>query len=192
MACTPSPLAKQILAEATAIAPGRSKASDGICGDASHQARASYHNRGDAVDTTDDPRGGFPADVYAEQVRQRCESGAETRVDQIISEGRIATSRRQFGLVGRRWQWRPYSGANAHRSHVHYSLNTRTAGPKFFPSGDWFDMATEAQLEKAVRKVLNEGTGKGQTNWAKTNQAILAGVQQCVNLLTKIAKKIGA
>ena len=194
MACTPSPLARQILAEANRIAPNRDHASDGICGDAAHQTRRSYHNSGDAADTTHDPAGGFDAHAWAERVRSRAESGAETRVDQIISNGRIATSARQYGLVGRRWQWRKYTGTNPHTKHVHYSLNTRPAGGRFFvfPNWDWFEMATEKQLEDAVRKVLNEGTGKGQTNWARTNQAILAGVQQCVNLLTRIVKKVDA
>lgn len=132
MACVPSPLAKQILAEASEIAPGRSRASDGICGDAAHQTRKSYHNSGDAADTTHDPGRGFDAHGHAETVRIRCETGQERRVDQIISNGRIATSARQYGLVGRRWQWRRYTGPNPHRTHAHYSLNTRSSGARFF------------------------------------------------------------
>ena len=154
MGCTPSPLARQILAEATAIAPGRNRATDGICGDAAHQARASYHNTGDAADTTDDPAGGFAADKWAEIVRARCEAGTERRVDQIIAEGRIATSARQWGPVGRRWQWRRYTGPNAHRTHVHYSLNTRNGGAQFFvgaaDQGDEFDMATIEELKNLL------------------------------------------
>jgi hypothetical protein len=53
------------------------------------------------------------------------------------------------------------------------------------PPLDWFDMATQADLENAVRKVLNEGTAKGQQNWATTNQAILGTVQHNTNLLNQ-------
>ncbi|HEX6673538.1 MAG TPA: hypothetical protein VF486_00715 [Actinomycetes bacterium] len=37
------------------------------------------------------------------------------------------------------------------------------------PAGDEFDMATIADLENALRKVLNEGTGQGQSSWAATS-----------------------
>jgi hypothetical protein len=37
------------------------------------------------------------------------------------------------------------------------------------PAGDEFDMATIADLENALRKVLNEGAGKGQPSWAATS-----------------------
>jgi GH25 family lysozyme M1 (1,4-beta-N-acetylmuramidase) len=53
-------------------------------------------------------------------------------------------------------------------------------------TGDWFDMATLADLETAVRKVLNEGTGKGQPNWAETEEATLATAQALVNKLGEL------
>jgi hypothetical protein len=39
------------------------------------------------------------------------------------------------------------------------------------PAGDEFDMATIADLENALRKVLNEGAGRGQPSWAVAQQA---------------------
>jgi hypothetical protein len=43
----------------------------------------------------------------------------------------------------------------------HFQAQSGSAG-----EGDWFDMATQADLEAAVRKVLNEATPGGQQNWA--------------------------
>ena len=60
------------------------------------------------------------------------------------------------------------------------------------PSTDWFDMATPADLEASLRKVLNEGTGAGQQNWAGTNKAILAGVQTEFNEENKTQAAITA
>ena len=47
--------------------------------------------------------------------------------------------------------------------------------------GDWFDMATLDDLKRAVRDVLNEGTGAGQNTWAGTNKALLHTAQDAVN-----------
>ena len=49
---TPAPTLVQLLAQLDAAWPTRSRASDGILGDASHQARKSDHNTGDALDIT--------------------------------------------------------------------------------------------------------------------------------------------
>lgn len=49
--------------------------------------------------------------------------------------------------------------------------------------GDWFDMATQADLEKAVRKVLNEGTANGQKDWAGTCRAQLGQAQTNYNAI---------
>jgi hypothetical protein len=39
------------------------------------------------------------------------------------------------------------------------------------PAGDEFDMATIADLENALRKVLNESAGRGQPSWAASQHA---------------------
>lgn len=55
---------------------------------------------------------------------------------------------------------------------------------------EWDYMATKAEVqaavEEGVRKVLNEGTGKGQANWAGTSRATLATAQHNTNLLNAI------
>ncbi len=44
-------------------------------------------------------------------------------------------------------------------------------------------MATEADLERVIRKVLNEGTGNGQKTWAGTSAATLGAVQNLCRIL---------
>jgi hypothetical protein len=44
-------------------------------------------------------------------------------------------------------------------------------------------MATEADLERVIRKVLNEGTGNGQKTWAGTSAAMLGALQNLFNIL---------
>jgi hypothetical protein len=53
-------------------------------------------------------------------------------------------------------------------------------------------MANQADLEAAVRKVLNEGTAKGQHNWAETEQAELGTVQGNVNRLNTLSGAVAA
>lgn len=49
------------------------------------------------------------------------------------------------------------------------------------PIGDEFDMASLTDLENVVRKVLNEGTGNGQSDWAGTSKATLGAAQATFN-----------
>jgi hypothetical protein len=58
--------------------------------------------------------------------------------------------------------------------------------------GDWFDMATQAELETVVRRVLNEGTAKGQQNWAGTSKQQLALEQTNYNQLAALTSTVGA
>ena len=51
---------------------------------------------------------------------------------------------------------------------------------------EWDEMATKEEIENVVRKVLNEGTGKGQVSWANTSRATLAQVQRNTQLLNGI------
>lgn len=109
-----------LLAEINAVAPDRSTVSDGSIGDAAHSSRASDHNpnRAGVVcarDFTHDPTHGCDALAVAEFVRALGKSG-DRRVKYVISNARIASS------IGG-WGWRPYSGINAHRHHVHVSVS---------------------------------------------------------------------
>jgi len=108
-------------AEANRIAPRRSIASDGSIGDQAHAARTSDHNPSGgvvhALDLTHDPAGGWDAHAHAQQVAANVVNGVERRIKYIISRGRI------FSQKSGRWAWRPYTGANPHNHHAHFSVN---------------------------------------------------------------------
>lgn len=109
----PAPACRAALQEATSRFPARSRRSDGIMGDTSHQARKSDHNVGNAFDLTHDPANGCDAHGLVEQLRQR----GDPRVKYIISQKRI-------------WnpsispKWRDYTGSNPHIKHAHVSIRS--------------------------------------------------------------------
>lgn len=104
-------------AQINAMAPNRSKASDGWIGDVAHQATKSDHNPNaagvvNALDITHDPAHGVDARKLAETLV----ASRDKRISYIISNGEIINSQVQ------KWQWRPYGGKNPHRAHVHISV----------------------------------------------------------------------
>lgn len=116
-----APALEQMRREADAIAPDRSRRSDGTIGDAAHAARRSDHNPDDdglvtALDLTHDPAGGWDAHARVEQIRRR----QDPRVSYLISNDRIAGP----GAGG--WEWRPYrpgvASRNRHTQHAHVSV----------------------------------------------------------------------
>lgn len=141
-----------LLAEVNASAPRRSKVSDGGIGDAAHASRTSDHNPWIKVggvgvvrarDFTDDPRGGLSARKLADHLASLL--GVHPALGTggyVIFNGRIiSTSRRNEG-------WRPYTGLNAHKQHVHISVALKgfdDTTPWNWPEGD--DM-TPAQAQK--------------------------------------------
>lgn len=101
------------------LSPKRSKAADGWIGDAAHSARKSDHNPVagvvHAIDLTHDPGGGLDSYKLAETLRQN----RDPRIKYVISAGKIFA-----GPSGPKpWVWRTYTGSNAHRQHVHVSVN---------------------------------------------------------------------
>ena len=109
-----------LLAQVNAIAPRRSKASDGSIGDAAHAARKSDHNPNEdgvvtARDFTHDPAGGFSAHAFAELLLK----GKDPRIDYVISNGRIFYGPNN-GVTP--WVWKSYSGSNPHTRHIHVSV----------------------------------------------------------------------
>ena len=103
--------------QVNAMAPGRDTSSDGTIGDSGHQARKSDHNPNEdgvvtAMDITHDPRHGIDAGTLAEMLR----ASKDKRIKYVISNARI------FSSTQTPWQWRPYTGANAHTKHVHVSV----------------------------------------------------------------------
>ncbi len=107
---TPAPCCLQALRDATARWPNRNRASDGIMGDAAHQARRSDHNDGNAFDLTHDPAHGVDCNVLSRQVIN------DARVTYVIWNRQIYNrSRAGEG-------WRAYTGSNPHNHHMHVSI----------------------------------------------------------------------
>jgi hypothetical protein len=99
-----------------AMAPRRSKASDGTIGDAAHGSRCSRHNPNDfgvvtALDITHDPARGCDIHAIADHVRRF----PHPELSYLISLGRIAG--RSTG-----WAWHRYTGSNPHNIHVHFGV----------------------------------------------------------------------
>lgn len=108
----------QLLAQLNAVAPHRSKVSDGAVGDTAHSSRGSDHNPDAAGvvrarDFTHDPRGGLDCHRLAGQLV----SSRDPRIKYIIWNRRIWTLARG---------WQAYHGSNAHTKHLHLSV---IAGP---------------------------------------------------------------
>lgn len=107
--------------------PTRDKLSDGWIGDTAHSARKSDHN----ADWDSTPPGVVRAldideDLWGRNVRDPGPIAqaladsilSDPRVAYVIYEGRIAIRQARTGHVS----WRPYTGVNAHKLHVHVSL----------------------------------------------------------------------
>ena len=112
---SPAPCLLVMRSQIDARWPNRSRASDGIMGDAAHQARKSDHNLGNAIDVTHSPATGPDAGMLAEGFRRQMASFPAGRITYVIYNRRIASPRSN-------WQWRPYTGPNPHTSHVHISI----------------------------------------------------------------------
>jgi hypothetical protein len=84
-------------------------------GDAAHRRRKSDHNLGNAIDLTHSPGHGFDSWVFAEELRRQMSKFPAGRVSYVIANGHVASPRQG-------WKWRPYTGSNPHRTHVHVSI----------------------------------------------------------------------
>ncbi len=113
-----------------ALAPNRSKASDGGIGDAAHASRSSDHNpwvREGAMgvvtarDFTHDPAGACDGTALAEALR----ASRDPRIKYLIWNRRICAAEAIGGQQP--WAWRPYTGTNGHTHHVHLSVASAKA-----------------------------------------------------------------
>ena len=104
-----TPAAIAVLRQATAIAPLRMKASDGLLPSKAHihQNPNSDHNTGYAVDLTHDKLGGIDCFLLFQKLQ------ADPRVSYLIFQGKIWS--KEKGL-------RPYTGSNKHNKHLHISI----------------------------------------------------------------------
>lgn len=112
-----APALLQLLSQVNAKWPNRSKESDGLIGDASHQSRKSDHDPNSfgivcALDITNDPLHGLVSEELAEALRK----AKDPRLHYIISNRKIANVDIDGG------NWRLYSGINAHNHHCHISV----------------------------------------------------------------------
>ena len=104
--------------------PERSKKSDGTIGDAKHASRSSDHNPWvksgglgivTALDITNDPDGG----PVSHDIALALVASKDKRIKYIISNAQICSGSDQERPA---WEWRKYTGSNAHRQHVHISV----------------------------------------------------------------------
>ena len=102
---------RQALRDATARWGSRSRASDGIMGDARHQKRKSDHNLGNAFDLTHDPANGVDCEQLSRLVID------DPRVTYVIWNKQIYNRARASE------GWRAYNGPNPHTHHMHVSIN---------------------------------------------------------------------
>jgi hypothetical protein len=104
-----SPAAVALLRQANALAPKRTKASDGLLPSAAHIKTNpnSDHNTGLAVDLTHDPKNGIDCKKFYKEFQK------DKRVKYLIFNGKIW----QRGVGEKK-----YTGANPHRTHLHVSI----------------------------------------------------------------------
>ena len=111
MSGSPAPAITTLLQRINDAFPERSKVSDGIMGDAAHQARQSDHNDGNALDVTHDPEHGPDLEAMAEALIR------DPRTHYVIWRSRIRNVAFEDGA------WRPYNGASPHDHHLHVSVH---------------------------------------------------------------------
>jgi hypothetical protein len=114
--------------------PNRSKASDGVIGDAAHAASASDHNPNGsgvvcAFDITHDPNG--PDGAYLSELLRTMR---HPDLKYVIWNGRMFSSYVRAGYGP--FEWRPYTGADPHTNHIHVSVGRGSDGQSQPPYDD--------------------------------------------------------
>ena len=104
-----TPAAIAVLRQATALCPGRKKASDGLLPSAAHQLQNpnSDHNSGFGVDLTHDKANGIDCFELFQKLR------TDKRVKYLIFSGRIWSAEKGE---------HEYTGPNKHPHHIHISI----------------------------------------------------------------------
>lgn len=141
-----TPAAIAVLRQATAIAPKRNKASDGLLPSAAHikQNPNSDHNTGLAVDLTHDPHKGINCGDIYEKLKD------DNRVSYLIFNGRIWS--REKGD-------RKYVGSNQHVKHLHISIKEECSKDV----SPWFPWLGEPKTVSKVKARLQRKTKKKET-----------------------------
>jgi hypothetical protein len=130
-----TPAAIAVLRQATAIAPSRMKASDGLLPSKSHilQNPNSDHNTGYAVDLTHDPKHGIDCAEMFKKLQN------DPRVKYLIFNHRIWSPQQGVDI---------YTGSNPHTKHIHISINDK-CGNDTSPSFAWLDKPKYKTVDQA-------------------------------------------
>ena len=137
-----TPAAIAVLRQATALAPKRKKASDGLLPSAAHLAASptSDHNTGYAVDLTHDPDSGVDCSDIFEKLKE------DKRVKYLIFQGKIWS--RERAKEGNR----KYSGSNPHNKHLHISINDGHGED----TSPWFWWMNQPKIRNMITAKLNK------------------------------------
>jgi hypothetical protein len=132
----PSPAAVALLRQATALAPKRMKASDGLLPSAAHRKASpdSDHNTGLAVDLTHDPKNGIDCEEIFEKLKE------DKRVSYLIFNKKIWNIK--YSKSGNR----PYSGSNPHTKHLHVSIKPDMAND----TSPWFWWLNQPKISNQI------------------------------------------
>jgi hypothetical protein len=128
------PAAIAVLRQATALWPGRGKASDGLLPSQSHitQSPNSDHNTGFAVDLTHDAVNGPDCAKIFKQLQK------DKRVKYLIFRGVIWSPEKGS---------RNYTGSNPHNKHLHISVKEKFGDD----TSDWFPWVGEPKKWNKVK-----------------------------------------
>lgn len=141
-----TPAAVAVLRQATALAPKRKKASDGLLPSAAHlkQSPNSDHNTGLAADLTHDPHNGIDCSDIYEKLKD------DKRVSYLIFNGRIWSIEKGD---------RKYVGSNQHVKHLHISIKEKCAKD----TSPWFPWLGEPKPAGKVKAALQKKAKKKET-----------------------------
>lgn len=147
--------------EVNALAPRRSRISDGAVGDTAHGARTSRHNPNrygvvTALDLTHDPKGGCDIHAIARQV-------AKNPHDQLA----YIISNRQIASKDQGWRWRRYSGSNPHTIHAHFAVGVGPDSrpePPYDSTASWgiSTVTEDAAMEELITGIQEAVKDAGQ------------------------------
>ena len=144
-----TPAAVALLRQASALAPKRMKASDGLLPSAAHLKISpnSDHNTGLAVDLTHDPKNGIDCAEIFEKLKE------DERVSYLIFNKKIWS--RKHAKSGNR----PYSGSNPHTKHLHVSIHPHMAND----TSPWFWWMNQPKIVNQVKAALQPAPKKKTT-----------------------------
>ena len=145
-----TPAAIAVLRQATALAPKRKKASDGLLPSAAHVKLNpnSDHNTGLAADLTHDPKNGIDCAIIFEKWKE------DERVEYLIFDKKIWS--RSKSRAGNR----PYTGSNPHTKHLHVSIRVDSAND----TSPWFWWINQPKLRHEIIAKINKNPLKQPYN----------------------------